>query len=69
MLMRKVNGLCVDACTRKEAKRIDLLFEWLEEARSEGWAEHQSGPEEYSGGGGVTRVVVVTAWGGGEGRR
>ena len=70
-LLRKVDGLCLDACTRKEAKRIDLLFEWLEEARSEGWAEHQSGrartevPAGY--GGGVTRVIVVTAWGGGDG--
>ena len=72
-LLGKVDGLCQDGCTRKQAARIDLLFEWLEEARAEGWAEHQSGrastevPERYASGRGVTRVVVVTAWGGGEG--
>jgi hypothetical protein len=69
-LMRKVDGLCRDSCSGKEAQRIDLLFEWLEEARREGWVEHHSSrkrtdvPERYlpaHGGRGVTRVVVVTA--------
>jgi hypothetical protein len=64
-LLRKCDGRCYDACTDKQRRRLDALFDMVEEGRDAGWAAVQGGqrtttwPEGFSRH--VSLIATVTA--------
>lgn len=63
LLLEKVDGLHYDDATRRQRERLDLLFEWMETGRQQGWVVEQSWARRTAppNGGRVTRVVSITS--------